>query len=178
MRLTAPIESIDIDCEDIYGDQIKLSDYKGKKVILCFFRNAGCPFCHFRIYELTNKYKEFKGENVEIIAVFSSNKEEVRQHVAKYPRPFRIVADPDLTLYNKYGVEHSGKAFALAAIFKLHKVIKAFFMGAHLDRKNKNPILVPADFLINSDGYIDQVWYGRDTSDHIPMEQVMDFIRT
>lgn len=175
MRLTPPCPSIDFATQDIYGNLIKLSDYRGKKVMLAFFRDAACPFCNLRVYELTQKYHQWQDKNIEIIAVFSSPAKEVRQFVAKHPRPFRLVSDTDLNLYTQYGVEHSAGALFKAIFFKFPRIIRGLLKGGY-PQPNPNVKLVPADFLISPNGKIERVWYGRDTSDHMPMDQVNDFI--
>ena len=175
MRLTPPCTSIEFSTVDVYGTPLKLSDYKGKKVMLAFFRDAACPFCNLRVYELTQKYKAWKDKDFEIIAVFSSPADEVRRYVAKHPRPFRLISDTDLNLYNQYGVEHSATALFKALLFKLPRIIKGMMKGGY-PQPNPHVKLVPADFLINPLGEIEHVWYGRDTSDHMPMAQVNQFI--
>lgn len=175
MRLTAPSLGINFKTQDIYGKPIALTDFLGKRVMLSFFRNAGCPFCNFRIYELSHKYKTWKEQGLEIVAVFSSPSEEVRRHVAKHPRPFRMISDPELAIYTRYGVEKSAMALLKAMLFKLPRVIRGAMIGLPL--KNAHPTLVPADFLLDEQGMICDIWYGRDTSDHIPLPRVEAFIQ-
>jgi len=175
MRLQAPRTAPDFQTHDIHGEPIRLEQFRGRKVMLCFFRDAACPFCNFRVYELTHQYKAWQRRGVEVIAVFSSTAEEVREYVARHPRPFRLIADPDLTLYNQYGVERSGSALLKAMLFKLPRIIRGVMTGGR-PSKNPNVTLVPADFLINEKGHIVETWYGRDTSDHIPLKQVQRFI--
>lgn len=175
MKLQAPRAIIDFDHHDVYGNPIRLSEFKGKKVILSFFRDAACPFCNLRVYELTQRYKHWHHQNVEVIAVFSSSDEDVRNYVARHPRPFRLVADPQLDIYNRYGVEHSSFALIKALLFKLPRIIMGIKTGGY-PSKNPNVKLVPADFLINEKGHIEDCWYGRDTSDHMPLKQVEAFI--
>lgn len=175
MQLTAPRQGIDFQTKDIYGKHFQLSDHIGKRVILSFFRDAGCPFCNLRVYELTQNYKDWHDQNLEIIAVFSDTSEQVRRFVAKHPRPFTMLADPELEIYNRYGIQHSSMALFKALLFKFPRIIKGLFKGA---RPSNNPHvkIVPADFLITEDGRISKVWYGRDTSDHIPLDEVQQFI--
>lgn len=177
MRLQAPQPSIDFDTRDIYGNPIKLSDFHGKKVMLSFFRDAACPFCNFRVYELTHRYREWQRQGVEVLAVFSSSDTQVREHVARHPRPFRLISNPDLDIYSHYGVEKSAGALIKAMLFKLPRIIRGFQTGGR-PKPNPNVTLVPADFLINESGDIIDVWYGRDTSDHIPLDRVQAFINT
>lgn len=177
MRLTAPSLSIDFQTADIFDQPLQLSDLKGRKVMLSFFRDAACPFCNFRLYELTHAYKQWQAAGLEVIAVFSSPADEVRKHVARYPRPFRMISDPDLSIYHQYGVEQSASALLKAMIFKLPRIIRGIFTGGR-PRKNPHVTLVPADFLLNESGEIVETWYGRDTSDHIPLEKVKAFIES
>jgi peroxiredoxin len=175
MKLKAPCQGIDIHAVDIFGEPFRLSDRLGKKIILSFFRDAACPFCNYRVYELTQRYKGWKDSGVEIVTIFSDTSEQVRKHVARHPRPFTMLSDPDLDFYNQYGVDHSKFALLKALIFKLPRIIKGIAKGG---RPSNNPHIdiVPADFLIDVDGQVAELWYGRDTADHIPLEKIEEFI--
>lgn len=176
MRLTAPSQGIDFITHDIYGKPVALRDLRGKRVMLSFFRNAGCPFCNFRVYELTHKYKDWAHQGLEVIAFFASTPEEVQRYVAKKPRPFRMIGDINLDIYTRYGVERSAFAIFKALFFKLPRIVRGIVLG-DLAKKNAHPTLVPADFLIDENGVIRDIWYGRDTSDHIPLKRVEAFAR-
>ena len=177
MRLKAPCQEFDFHTTDIYGQPFELNHFLGKRVLLSFFRDAACPFCNFRVYELTHQYKSWKNQGLEVIAVFSDTPEKVAAHVAKYPRPFTMLADPDLAIYNQYGVEHSLSALFKALLFRLPTIVRGFISGG---RPSMNPHLklVPADFLINESGMVEDVWYGENTSDHIPLSYIKEFIRS
>lgn len=175
MRLAAPSKAIDFRTTDIHGKPFQLSDHLGKRVLLSFFRDAGCPFCNLRVYELTHNHRQWLDQNLEIIVVFSDTSEQVRRFVSRHPRPFTMLADPQLELYNRYGIQHSAWALLKALVFKLPRIVHGLFKGG---RPSNNPHLtiVPADFLIAEDGRIAKVWYGRDTSDHIPLHQIQSFV--
>lgn len=174
MRLTTPCESIPFTTQDIYGESIDVNDFKGRRIVLSFFRDAACPFCNFRIYELTHNYKNWQAAGLEIIVVFSSTAEQVRKHVARYPRPFRMIADPHLQIYKQYRVEQSSRALFKALVCKFPRIIRGIIAGG---RPSKNPHvnIVPADFLLNEEGNIVELLYGRDTADHIPLENIQRF---
>jgi peroxiredoxin Q/BCP len=176
MRLEPPALSIDFNAEDIYGQPVALADYRGRRVMLSFFRNAGCPFCNLRLYELTHRYRAWREQGLEVIAVFSSPTEEVRKYVAKHPRPFRMIGDPVLGIYKRYRVEQSVAGVLKALLFKLPRVLRGAFLGG-VPLINPHPTLVPADFLVDEYGLIRDIWYGRDASDHIPLKRVDAFLR-
>jgi peroxiredoxin len=174
MHLKAPCQGIDFSSKDIFGEPFQLSDYIGKRVVLSFFRDAACPFCNYRVYELTHKYNDWKSAGVEVVVVFSDTSEQVRKHVARHPRPFKMLSDPNLELYNIYGVERSFMAVVKAVFFKLPEILKGFAKGG---RATKNPHMdiVPADFLIDVDGRVVELYYGKNTADHIPLERIQRF---
>jgi peroxiredoxin len=83
MRLNQGVKAPIFITKDYQGKKINLSDYHGKRILLSFFRGASCPFCNLRVHELIKKQNEFKEQDIEIIAFFSSTKEEVQQYAGK-----------------------------------------------------------------------------------------------
>jgi len=174
MRLVAPCQSLDFRTKDIYGNDFRLSNLIGKRVMLAFFRDAACPFCNYRIYELTQKHQEWKAAGMEVVVVFTDTKEQVRELVAKRPRPFTMICDPKLKLYNRYGVEKSWPALLKAILFNAPEIIRGFLKGAK-PTNNPHMSVVPADFLIEVDGKVVDLWYGKNTADHMPFDRLLEF---
>jgi peroxiredoxin len=174
MRLKAPCDSIPFTTLDIYGDSLSLVGFRGKRVILSFFRDAGCPLCHFRIQGLVNHYNEWKAKGLEIIAIFSSTAKEVRKYAARYPMPFRVIADPNLSLYQQYGIERSSLALFKGFVCKLPSVMRGILTDGH-PCKFSHVKIVPADFLLEVDGSIAELWYGRDAANSITFERIERF---
>ena len=52
------------------GTPFKLSETEGKKVLLTFYRIAGCSFCNLRINELQKRFSEF-GDNFTHVGSFT-----------------------------------------------------------------------------------------------------------
>lgn len=166
--------AMDFETRDIYGEAFRLSDLRGRRVMLSFFRDAACPFCNLRVYELTHRYTEWRASGMTVVAVFSSPADQVRAFVARRPRPFYMVSDPELEIYAKYGVQQSTTALLKALAFRMPRIIGGMATGGR-PKPNPHVRLVPADFLIDEDGHIAESWYGRDTSDHLPLERVQAF---
>ena len=177
MKLLAPCQEIDFRTEDVFGEPFQLSELLGRRVVLSFFRDAACPFCNYRLYELTQQHKVPQASGVEIVTVFSDTADQVKKYVAKRPRPFTMICDPNLELYNQYGVQKSSSALVKAFLFDLPEIVRGFLKGA---RPTNNPhmTLVPADFLIDTDGRVVQVYYGKTTADHIPLDNLKAFAKS
>ncbi|HVA54576.1 MAG TPA: redoxin domain-containing protein [Gammaproteobacteria bacterium] len=175
MRLVAPVKAPDFDVIDVRGNRIRLSNYRGRRVMLSFFRDASCPFCNFRCYELTHSCKEWRQRGLEIIAFFHSDDADILHYMARYPRPFIIIGDPNLEIYVKYGIERSLWAVLRGTMLHIHRMLRGMTKGP-LPRMSADQLLVPADFLIDERGLIQEVYYGRDIGDHIPITRIRTFI--
>ena len=177
MKLLAPIESIDFTALDLHGDSFSLSDYRGKAVVLSFFRDTSCPFCLKRVFDLSIYQQRWQKSGVEVIAVFSSPVDELANfHKNKFER-FRVVPDPELNIYQQYGIETSFSGFIKGLIFNVPTIIEGFKKGAKIDKNNPNGLILPADFLIDENGLIVKSWYGRNAADNIPMKYIRRFVQ-
>ncbi len=177
MKLAAPRKIIDFESKDIYGNSIQLSNYEGRAVLLSFFRDASCPFCLKRVFELRARRKQWKKMGVEIIAVFSSTEKQIRNFSKNQPKRLTAIADPKLEIYGLYGVEHSLAGFFKALAFKMPTIVSGIKKGARPTR-NPNAKIMPADFLIDDQGIIVDLWYGSNASDNIPMKRIDSFVRS
>lgn len=176
MRLTTPRKAPDLDLVGIRGNRVRLSDYRGRRVMLSFFRDASCPFCNLRAYELSRDYSILKAEGLEIIAFFQSSAEHILRYMARYPRPFIIVDDEKMEVYKRYGIEHSLLGMMRGLVLRLPRMLQAMQKG-FLPHLRGNQTLLPADFLIDEDGVIRVAYYGRDIGDHIPMDKIHAFVK-
>lgn len=155
-------------------DGVAVDVASGRRMLLSIFREAGCPFCNFRVFELTHNHSDLRQSGLEIVVVFASEEEEVRRFIARQPRPFRIVADPYNTAHMRYGIESSAAGKFKALIRRFPAMLRGLreigFAGG-----KRSTTLLPADFLIEADGTIADTYYGADIGDHIPMAQVEAF---
>ena len=97
-RLSAGLAAPIFQAQDIFGNQIDLQTYRGRPVLLSFFRNAACAICNLRVHKLIQKYPAFQSAGVEIIAVFESPRENMLQYVGKPEAPFPLILDPQAHL--------------------------------------------------------------------------------
>ena len=172
MKLLAPSPAPSLDLVDIYGKPIAIGS--GRRTLLSFFRDAACPFCNFRVYELTHHYQSLSALGLDVVAVFGSSQAEVLRFVARHPRPFRIAADPVGQSHARYGIQRSllGKLKAIAT--RVPTLIRGLRIVGLAGLNTNN--LMPADFLIDEDGRIVETYYGSDAADRIPLERVELFL--
>ena len=172
MRLSAPSPAPALEFRDIYGEPVHIG--QGRRTLLCFFRDAACPFCNYRIYELTQQHKGLLALGLDIVAVFASSEADVKRFVARHPRPFTVVADPTATAHLRYGVERSFMRKLKAIVTRVPTLIKGLSIVGWAGLNTNN--LMPADFLIDEEGRIVETYYGSDAGDRIPFERVELFL--
>jgi peroxiredoxin len=168
MKLPVPTKIPAITLVDIDGQPILPGN--GRKLLLSLFREATCPFCNVRVFELTHNYPGLASLGVDIVVVFNSSQEDVRKFIARQPRPFRMVADPQGTAYQQFGVNSSMWGKIKAMIWRMQALIRGMGMVGMRGMATGN--LMPADFLIDEEGNVVETYYGQDAGDHIPMERI------
>jgi peroxiredoxin len=91
-------EAPDFELNTLDGKTIKLSDYRGKKVILNFWA-TWCPPCKAEMPHMQNFYEEYNDQGVEILAVNLTNMdkgvEEVQKFIDDYGLTFTIPLDEE-----------------------------------------------------------------------------------
>lgn len=178
MKLRKGMQAIDFTINDIYGKEIKLSNFKGKKIILGFFRNVSCPFCNLRVHELKKLCDTIREKNIQMIFLFESKPQILKAsifHSEVSPDP--LIGDPEKLIYNLYGIENSflktNLTFFKAGTFAEFKAGRALNLP---EDKDASINLIPADFLIDENFNIVTAHYGSNLRDHIPMSEIKSFV--
>lgn len=86
------------------NNDVSLSDFLGKKVVLYFYPRDNTPGCTRQACAFAEAYSTFREKNVEVIGI---SKDSVASHVKfaeKYNLPFTLLSDPELIAINAYGV--------------------------------------------------------------------------
>lgn len=171
-RLVSYDKAIDFSLHDFLDNTIRLSEFRGKKVLLAFFRVATCSFCNLRVRELITRHADFEKQDIHVIAVFASAAAEIKEYAGKQLPPFPVIPDPNLDLYKKYHIEqsHTGLLRIMLKPLQLLKVIRSGFFN--MKSVSKKPLL-PAEFLIDTNQFIYRSYYGQDYGDHLPIEDIL-----
>lgn len=93
------------------GNNVSLSDFLGKKVVLYFYPKDNTPGCTRQACAFAGLYDQFLKKNVQVIGI---SKDSVASHVKfaqKYDLPFILLSDPELTAIQAYGVWQEKKLY-------------------------------------------------------------------
>lgn len=85
------------------GETIKLSDYKGKKVVLYFYPKDNTPGCTAEACNLRDNYDALLKAGYVVLGISSDSEKSHQKFIEKQSLPFSLISDPDLTVHNLYG---------------------------------------------------------------------------
>lgn len=93
----------DFKVNDQDGNLVRLSDFKGKKVVLYFYPRDMTPGCTAEACNLRDNYKLLKKQGFEVLGVSTDTEKTHRKFIEKESLPFRLLADPDKVVHHAYG---------------------------------------------------------------------------
>ncbi len=86
------------------GEQVTLSAYKGKKVVLYFYPKDNTSGCTAEACSLRDNYADLQAAGCEVVGVSVDNQASHRKFIEKQSLPFSLIADTDKQLVQQMGV--------------------------------------------------------------------------
>lgn len=86
------------------GNEVKLSDYAGKKLVIYFYPKDSTPGCTMQACSLRDNYSELRKAGYEILGVSIDSAKSHQNFIAKQSLPFDLIADTDKKLVESFGV--------------------------------------------------------------------------
>lgn len=179
MKLRVGQQAPDFNVKSIQNGDIKLSDFKGKKILLCFFRNVNCPFCNMRVHQLLKLRDQFERQNLQMLFFFESSERHLQMSTFHQEiSPIPLISDSKKVIYTNYGVEQSLlkrlNTFISKGTFDAIQEAKKLNLPPEKD-VDASPTLIPADFLMDENQKIVQAYYGAHLNDHITIDEIKKF---
>jgi len=129
--------------KDQNGNDISLSDFKGKKLILYFYPKDDTPGCTAEACNLRDNYEILMKKGFAILGVSADNEKSHLKFIKKFELPFPLVADTDQSVANAFGT------------WGLKKFMGREYMGMHR-----------YTFVINEEGLILKIFTKVETAHH------------
>jgi peroxiredoxin Q/BCP len=137
---------------DQNGKKIKLSDYKGKKIILYFYPKDNTPGCTAEACNLRDNNELLLRKGFVVIGVSPDSEKSHKNFAGKYTLTFPLIADESKTILNDYGVWGEKKMYG-----------KSYFG------------VIRTTYIIDEKGVIEKIITKVNTSSHT--EQILDMYK-
>ncbi len=89
--------------KDQSGNDIKLTDFAGKKVVLYFYPKDNTPGCTAEACNLRDNYEELQKQGYVVLGVSTDSEKSHQKFIDKFELPFSLIADVDKTIHEQYG---------------------------------------------------------------------------
>lgn len=101
----------DFTLQDKDGNNVSLSDFAGKKIVLYFYPRDNTPGCTRQACAFAAAYEEFKSLDAVVIGISKDSVASHQKFAEKNGLPFVLLSDPELTAIKAYDVWQEKKNY-------------------------------------------------------------------
>lgn len=162
-----------IAAKDVWDRSVRVPSQREWKY-LSFHRFADCPFCNLRTNDLIKNHVLLEKHGIGIVSIWPSKKEYLLHPSSNALPPFPMLSDEGKVLYKKYGVVETSYMGALKLFLHPITMLNALKKKHRNIRVDADPRLLPASFLIDSEGKVKLAHYGSHYADHPTIDFIID----
>ena len=133
--LEAGTKAPEIVLNDKDGNEVKLSDFKGQRVVVYFYPRDNTPGGTRQACAFRDEFAEYKKLGIQVMGISKDSEASHQRFAEKNELPFVLLADPELKAIKDYDVWQEKKMYGKVS------------MG-----------VVRSTYLIGEDGMIEKVW--------------------
>jgi thioredoxin-dependent peroxiredoxin len=108
-------EAPDFELTSDAGERVRLSQFRGKPVVLYFYPRDDTPGCTAQACAIRDSYEDFEQRGAVVLGVSPDEESSHVKFKQKYGLPFTLLADPDHEVAEQYGVwgerKYMGKTY-------------------------------------------------------------------
>ena len=136
--------------KDENGREIRLSDYKGRKLVLYFYPKDNTSGCTAEACSLRDHYNSLQGAGYEVVGVSKDSADSHVKFKNKHELPFPLIADVNHTLLEEMGA-----------------------WGEKTMYGKKVTGTIRTTFIINEEGFIEQIFVGKQVKTKEHAKQIL-----
>ncbi len=144
-KLEKGVDAPDFELEDQDGNRVRLSDFRGKKLLVYFYPRADTPGCTKQACSIRDSQADLREAGIAYVGISPDTPDRQKKFDEKYQLDFPLLADTDHVIAEAFG------AWGEKSMFGKIK------MG-----------ITRSSFLIDEGGKILDLWYGVKPLDTVP----------
>ncbi len=135
------------------GNEVKLSDFNGQRVVVYFYPRDNTPGCMRQACAFRDAFEEYKALGIPVIGISKDSEASHQRFAMKNELPFILLADSELKAIKDYDVWQEKKMYGKVS------------MG-----------VVRATYLIGVDGIVEKVW--KKAKPDINAKEILEYINS
>lgn len=141
--------------KDENGKEIRLSDFKGQKLVLYFYPKDNTSGCTAEACSLRDNYKELRRRGYAVVGVSVQDEKSHKKFIEKHELPFPLIADTENQLVEQFGVWAEKSMYGRK------------YMGT-----------LRTTFIINEDGIVEHIFLPKQIKTKTHGEQILEAINS
>ncbi len=141
--------------KDENGKEIRLSDFKGQKLVLYFYPKDNTSGCTAEACSLRDNYKELRRRGYAVVGVSVQDEKSHKKFIEKHELPFPLIADTENQLVEQFGVWAEKSMYGRK------------YMGT-----------LRTTFIINEDGIVEYIFLPKQIKTKTHGEQILEAINS
>ena len=133
------------------GEEIRLSSYKGRKLVIYFYPKDNTSGCTTQACNLRDNYSELRKAGYEVIGVSVDDAKSHQKFIDKNNLPFTLIADTNKGLVEQFGVWAEKKMYGRS------------YMGT-----------LRTTFIINEEGSVERIISSKEVKTKEHAEQIIN----
>jgi peroxiredoxin Q/BCP len=97
-------EAPDFELTSDSGERVRLSQFRGRPVVLYFYPRDDTPGCTTQACAIRDSYEDFERTGAVVLGVSPDTERSHVKFKQKYGLPFTLLADPDHAIAEQFGV--------------------------------------------------------------------------
>ena len=135
----------DFDLLEQHGSRVRLSDYRGRKLLVYFYPEADTPGCTKQSCSIRDHRQDLAGLDVDVVGISPDRPDKQAAFDTKYSLGFPLLSDPDHAVAEAWGTWGEKTAYGKTTVG-----------------------IVRSSFLVDEDGRIERAWYRVKPEDTVP----------
>jgi len=95
---------VDFEALNEAGEPVKLSDFRGKPVVLFFYPKADTPGCTVEACEFRDSFGDLQAAGVTVLGISRDKASAQKRFKEKFSLPYTLLADPEQTVCKQFDV--------------------------------------------------------------------------
>ena len=120
----------DFSLQALNGDWVKLSQLKGNKILMIFYRGHWCPFCVGHLQDIQTLLPELEKRGYQVLAISPDDATGMQKMAERMDRPYEFLSDANLVVTDLYGIRRDEELpYPAMILLDKRSIVEWFYIG-------------------------------------------------